>query len=388
MTEKNVPMADIDLALDAWFRQAPRLSAERVVAAAMTDVAKTPQPRSLFAVDATVFRVGLIAATVAALAIGLGLGLRPYLIGTDASPTPSIGPAASDESSSLVPYTNSELGYQLLLPPAWVASAEPWRDPRAGVPPGTSMPGVVRFGDSDAGGLPALMISVGTEDGEVMLPLVTAPPAMTETCRSGICRQQTVASLEELDEAVTSAPSRVPTSTTEVVVDGEAGRIESPASATCDASGCQFYTGSGVMWLPGRPLVLRTVVFLHEGRPFVLAFDYFSASRDEVLAIVESFRFLDATASPEASDAGLIRYTMEEGGYEISVPAAWQVRNDLFGDGGFYTVDPSLPVAGWGRALERQYVALMTISVGDSQGRIRLSKTGASLPTYEVGTTI
>jgi hypothetical protein len=95
-----------------------------------------------------------------------------------------------------------------------------------------------------------------------------------------------------------------------------------------------------------------------------------------------------AEASPEASEAGLIRYTMEEGGYEISVPAAWQVRNDLFGSGGFYTADPSLPVAGWGRALERQYVALMTISVGDSQGRIRLCQAGGCFHTYEVGTTI
>jgi hypothetical protein len=95
-----------------------------------------------------------------------------------------------------------------------------------------------------------------------------------------------------------------------------------------------------------------------------------------------------AEASAGASEAGRVVYTMEEDGYEIGVPAAWQVRNDLFGDGGFYTADPTLPVAGWGRALERQYVALMTISVGDSQGRIRLSKTGASLPTYEVGTTI
>lgn len=378
----NRPL-DVDTALTDWLRGSPRLSADHVVASALTEVAKTPQPRSLFFVDATVFRVGLIAAAVAALAIGLGLGLGPHLIGTDASPTPSIGPAPSDENPPLVSYTNPVLGYELLLPPAWVASAEPMSDNREGVPPGTAVPGVVRFGNSEVSLQPALMISVGTADGEVFI------------CETGICAPQTVADLDELDAAVASVPASalgVPLlSTTEVLVDGEVGRIESPRSVTCD-DGCWFSMRSGMTWLPGRPQVHRTVTFLHDGRPVVLAFDYFSASLEEVRAIVESFRFLDSdatTPTPSDIEAGFAHYTAEAGTYEVSVPSAWGLRTDLFGDGAFYGIgDPSLPVTGWGEGYERPYTALVTISVGDSQGRIRLCQASGCFRTYEVGNTI
>jgi hypothetical protein len=328
-----------------------------VVASALADVTATRQERAnLFALDATVFRVGLLAAGLAALAIGLGLGLGPHLIGTDASPTPSIGPTPSDENPPWVSYTNPVLGYELLLPPAWVASAEPVSDNREGVRPGSPVPGVVRFGDSEVSLQPALMISVGTADGEVFI------------CETGICAPETVANLDELDAAVASVPASALgaplLSTNEVLVDGEVGRIESPRSVTCD-DGCRFSTGSGMTWLPGRPQVQRAVTFLHDGRPVVLAFDYFSASLEEVLAIVESFRFLDsgpsAEPSPAPSGSAWRVATDVAHGYALEVPAGWEDRE---------CCSPGVRTFYAGEATP------MTIMVGDADGTITICQRG------------
>jgi hypothetical protein len=135
------------------------------------------------------------------------------------------------------------------------------------------------------------------------------------------------------------------------------------------------------------PAQQENVIAFSGDRPYAISWQGHpeSVPFDELLA---GFRFLGSTVSSEASEADSLVYTMEEGAYEVSVPEAWRVRSDLFGDGGFFAADPSLPVAGWGLAFESPHTALMTISVGDSQGRIRLCQAGGCFHTYEVGTTI
>lgn len=80
----------------------------------------------------------------------------------------------------------------------------------------------------------------------------------------------------------------------------------------------------------------RTVVALHDGRPVVMQFEWFSSTVDEVKAIIDSFRFLDdgvvlnPTDEPETGAASSTdplvpfkSFTFAEAGFRIDAPVTW-----------------------------------------------------------------
>ena len=107
-------------------------------------------------------------------------------------------------------------------------------------------------------------------------------------------------------------------------------RLEYPR-ATCTADLCTV-AGRGGHWMFSAVSFLgtHTVVAIHDGRPVILQFEWFSSSLQEVQAIIDSFRFLDSAPSPEASPtpsgSGWRVVTDVRHGYALGVPAGWEDR--------------------------------------------------------------
>ena len=272
MTELTDQPFDLDDRLESLFRAGPRLSADRVVAAALTDVSATPQARGLFAIDATAFRVSLLAATVATLAIGLGLGLGPGLIGTDASPSPEASeesPVPSDVPDGYVRYRNEADGYEIVVPSTFQVVVEPGD--------GELREGVTRFRSDVHEDFPSrLNVSVGSPDGTVYL------------CHGIACNPVVVTSTEELEAAIKARWPTLEARRERIVattLGGEPARLRHPTAS------------AGVRWIGANQAC--SAYAMHGARPVVLtvACDGFSGGTPTNLStlerIVDSFRFLD-----------------------------------------------------------------------------------------------
>jgi hypothetical protein len=187
-------------------------------------------------------------------------------------------------------FVDSGSSYEVLLPDSWL-SFEGDRSYRlvpglwnSDDPEGNPYPGVRRFGIDGAGhGVPALTISYGEPDGSVFL------------CQSSAtrCAEVVVQSLEDLEEVLVSTPLIY-------------------AEALCGEDGCEEREPRGDLILGGEPArfeaagirnnglgipwAMHHVFAIHEGRPVVLAFDYWIIRFENfpVDEVVESFRFLDS----------------------------------------------------------------------------------------------
>ena len=312
MTDMTNRPLEIDQALEDWLGGGPRLSADQVVGRALTDVGATGQDRvSLFAIDVTVFRLGLVAAAVAALAIGLGLGIGPRLVGTEPSQaSPTQEPSGPPSGSVL--YTNKEDGYELTLPASWTPREMfSFDDPF----------GTMRFGAaySFGGGSPfgALTVSIGSPDGTV------------NVCAPMLCHQIVATTLDDLDDAVAGrAVGSGPMTETavELTLDGEPARLE------------RIEFGEGLIL--GGPQFHHLFAF-HEGRPIMLSFDVYAygVGREAVndigwvYALIDGFRFLDDSAEPSPmptptpSGRPFKAFPILAAGFAVDLPETWQLRS-------------------------------------------------------------
>jgi hypothetical protein len=177
--------------------------------------------------------------------------------------------STTEPAAKLVIYTNKADDYRLIVPESWTE----W----SGLEGGADLPpGVTRFGYGSGGATqddPALAISIGGADGRVTL------------CRVR-CVEVVAANLDELGDALDSTLRPLDDGielVDDIAVDEEAGRIERPERRN-SCLGC--------------PATLHVYAF-HDGRPVVLAFDWWNIRFDrlgngEVLLseIVASFQFL------------------------------------------------------------------------------------------------
>jgi hypothetical protein len=212
-------------------------------------------------------------------------------------------PTTVASSADLVPLVNGKDGYSLLVPESWTAwTANPHR------------PGVRAFGQGSGIGTygwPALAISIGDPDGFIFL------------CPDSSCGQEARAgNLVELEAAMLSVlPDESPWAKAselsgesvpaevehgddwsfyqahdrlgaeEVTLDGEQVRFLLPGLPVPLAGG-----GHGCLGCAGKLFVLS----FHEGRPVVLAFEWWNIEFDRlgdgtalVNELLKSFRFLD-----------------------------------------------------------------------------------------------
>ncbi len=355
MSASGRPFTDevLNRVLDLWLDGGPATMPEGSLESALRAVAVTPQRRwrgrlLRFSGASPLVPVGLsLAAITAVVALGIGIGSVLPPTGTDASPTPEVSttPAPSAEPSDaanerLVWYTNSEDGYELRLPESWAASAM-----RVHSTAGDSVPGVTRI----ARHLWSMTISIGTADGTVSI------------CdRLGLCQPVVVKTLDELDAAVVSSPVDLngTVAVDEVNLGGEVGRLEFPRT-TCTADLCTVHgRGGSYMFTPSVFPGTRTVVAIHNGRPVILQFEWFSSSPAEVQAMIDSFRFLDAdaTPAPTALPTGGDVVSFPDRGIELTLPTGWTA----------WTNAPDTAVF-----LERLGSGRASISVGDPTGEIR-----------------
>ena len=199
------------------------------------------------------------------------------------SPPPFVDP------TELVLYSNPDDGYEMLMPRFWQESAAALDDPD-----GNPYPGVQAFGEDGAGnGTPGLIVSLGSPDGSVFANCSGPPQEGPPPLPSPECRQFVATSLDEVQAELTSVPTYyagaegLPTEESgDFVLGGEPGRFERPVYLT-DSHGCL-----------GCPWMLYNVFAIHDGRPVVLAFDWWNIDFEQVSAdyfdqMLASFRFLD-----------------------------------------------------------------------------------------------
>lgn len=201
-----------------------------------------------------------------------------------------LDPSASQEPfvdpSELVLFGGEDLGYEVLVPRVWAESA------------GSPEPGVSTFG-SGAGfgtrGSPALTISLGDPDGSLTLCQPT-------------CEPMVATSLEEIEGALVSmmaepdggAPDWPRLAHGDVVLGGETGRFERPdylRRGDPESVSLRPRFGGSSNCL-GCPDMRYQLYVLHNGRPLVLSFDYWTIafeaiSFDYFVEIIGSFRFVD-----------------------------------------------------------------------------------------------
>ncbi len=199
-----------------------------------------------------------------------------------ASETPFVDP------TELVEFRNDDDAYRLLLPRFWLNSSpgSPSPDP--------DHPRVRTFGFGGGAGTrgsPALTISIGEPDGSVSFCV-------------GRCRTVVATTLDELEAELVSLLSDAGSAGIEelhgeVMLGGEAGRFERPDYANHGGPDSILGTGgtSGSNCL-GCPGMLYQAYAFHDGRPVVLAFDYWTLAFERIsseyaVQILESFEFLD-----------------------------------------------------------------------------------------------
>jgi hypothetical protein len=196
--------------------------------------------------------------------------------------TPTASPTPSNDPTELIPYVDTDLGYEVLIPRFW---GEGTAD--------ASYPGVHEFGSGRGFGTrghPALTISVGSRDGTVAL------------CQGvgHVCEEVVAATVDELDRRLISRPTEGggPLETSgELQLAGEPGRFKRPGYrlSSADAQwGIGATAGGNCLGCPGMLYHAYTV---KDGRPIVLSFDWWTIafeelSPDYVREILSSFRLL------------------------------------------------------------------------------------------------
>ncbi len=225
----------------------------------------------------------------------------------DPGPEASVAPIV--DPTRLVTMVDEEAGYQILMPQAWSEDARPFLD---GAEP---YPGVRRFGaDGASSGIQALTISVGTSDGSLYLCQV-------------LCRNVVVASLDQLDDAIVSVPTEYEDAVEgekhgELLLGTDIGRFEKPGyNNPADIPYGLGPISQGTANCLGCPWMLYHAYVIHNGRPVVLAFDFWNIaferiSVDYVVRMLESFRWLDEPAATG---------TFPEAGFSMRLPPLWNV---------------------------------------------------------------
>jgi hypothetical protein len=206
-----------------------------------------------------------------ALQIGV---MRSFSLGSEATPI---------EDPVLVPYSNPADGYEVLLPDVWLGRAI-W-DPVNGTPGGHTSFGAGR--GAGTRGSPGLRITVGSADSTISL--------------CGACPTVTVRSLIDIEELVVSTPSFLTDNPAEVHADLLLGGEPAGSEKAGIGNNCL-----------GCPQAYYHVYTIHNGRPVVLAFDYWTVRFGEINTpderavrfapstlqeILESFRFIDTAGS-------------------------------------------------------------------------------------------
>jgi hypothetical protein len=204
-------------------------------------------------------------------------------------------------------FINRAEGYELLLPAIWA----PTEVERGDSQTATAFGSGAGFGTRSA---PALTIIVGETDGSIT------------PCT---CPRTKVSSLDDLEELVVSTPSFFhtgpPEQHSELTLDGEQARSES-AGIGNNCLGC--------------PDAFFHVYAIHDGRPFVLAFDYWTVrfrtistpeidlnfSPQTLDTILNSFRFLEPAAveQPDVVD-GVRTFVSSDGSFQLELPQDWRL---------------------------------------------------------------
>lgn len=204
---------------------------------------------------------------------------------TRASATPFVDP------TELVVYRNGEDGYEIRIPRFWDIPRGPYEQPFTH----EQYAGVRVFGSGrgfGTGGDPALTISVGRPDGSIFL------------CQSSACHRIVATSLDELEAALPALPETIDSSvprkkTGSFVLGGERARFQRPgyrlAGGGFPERGISGIAGGNCL---GCPAVVYYAFTLHDGRPVVLAWDWWTIafetySPEYVVEIIDSFRFLE-----------------------------------------------------------------------------------------------
>lgn len=171
------------------------------------------------------------------------------------------------------------------------------------------------------------------------------------TCNSGA---PPVRTLDDLQELLISVPDPMGLPLGETHSDGYLGGVPARVENVSRPGG----------YLLGPPAWYR-VFAVHEGRPVVLTFDYWSTrngtiSRGELVSIIASFHFLDE----RRVGARLETYVNRAEGYRIDLPPAW-----------IATARPSTGNSRWTdfrRGLEDPDRSVLRVTVGSTDGYISL----------------
>ena len=186
------------------------------------------------------------------------------------------------DPTELVPYTNTQLGYEIRIPRFWEMGAD-----RVGAE------GVRDFGSGRGAGThgyPALSISVGSKDGTVTL-------CQGESHR---CDPIVVTELADLEARLVSVPSQFPgrEDAGNIVLDGHEGRFKRPRYRSETSTDAHFGIGGDVKGdCLGCPGMLYHAFVVDDGRPVVISIDWWTLAFGELPSeytgrILSSFRFV------------------------------------------------------------------------------------------------
>lgn len=265
----------------------------------------------------------------------------------DPDPQSSASPFA--DPTRLVTFADQDAGYEILMPGTWAG------DTRSFVNGTEAYPGVRKFGFADdRDGAPALVISIGEQDGSVYL------------CRYA-CRGVTAATVEELEAALVSVPEAFvsavdPEKHGELLLGTDIGRFEkpgynNPADIPYGLGPISQETANCL----GCPGMLYHAYTIHDGRPVVLAFDFWNIaferiSVDYLVRMLESFRWLD-----EPAGTGIF----PGAGFSIRLPTLWKVVRPSAPPG-----DPNVIYFEKG-ARSGDALFSLTVIAGDEDGSVR-----------------
>jgi hypothetical protein len=284
---------DLDRALAEYFGMGAEVPTDRVTEAALLQVATTPQEGTrlnrLWTTLTASPTLSWTAAAVVALAVAIGVlvSLRPVgdpepspvptgTVSPEATGAPSAPPSAASTLAALVPYTDAQNGYEVLVPETWRARALS-SDQGSGVT-------LFQVPTGSTSGFDVVWISIGDASGRITL------------CRTD-CVTETASTIERLADLLTSHSPGVqdgPFATDEdrtrtIDLGGEIGTLESPDVTSVGPFCSPNWRYHAFAWHRSRPVVIeirycsvRAHALASRGEP-----------TDVVTRILESFRFLD-----------------------------------------------------------------------------------------------
>jgi hypothetical protein len=312
---------ELDRLLSAWFDEGAPTAPYRIAEGAMAQVATVPQERDWPNVLRTSFASAPLAwaAGFLALAIGLGILMGTRLVGgptpsPDPSPEPSASSVAAPAQTGLDLYVNPEAGFEVLVPRGW---EEMQPQSFAG-----RHPGMAAFGHPwDETSL--MTISAGTADGAFSLCVFT-------------CEQVVADSLDELQEALAISETvqswngsefeEVPVAFTveDVMLGGVQGRM---VRYDPEREGVAPTSNYAFAFVDGRPVVFSIAPLRPWGMvglPNTEVLD-----RDQLEAILGSFRFLDGQAeADEEAGSEPSTYIHPTGLYSVDLPPGSEVISE------------------------------------------------------------